>query len=109
MQSGTLRHRLQCEAITKVSDGLGGYVNSYSTVCTVYGSVWGVKGDVQLEGGRTTAAITHRIRIRYRRIFKTSWRIKDLFSGKYYAISTTPLDLGDEHKWLEFFVKELAV
>jgi SPP1 family predicted phage head-tail adaptor len=108
MQSGSLRHRLQCEAITKTFDGVG-YVNSYTIVCTVYGSVWGVKGETQLEGGRLTAAVTHKIRIRYRRIFKTSWRIKDLFSGKYYAIMTAPIDLGDEHKYYEFLVKELTV
>lgn len=109
MQSGALSHRLQCEAITRVSDGLGGYTNSYSTVCTVWGSVWGIKGDTQLEGGRATAAITHRIRVRYRRIFKTTWRIKDLFSGKYFTIVTAPIDLGDEHKWLEFSAKEVSV
>jgi SPP1 family predicted phage head-tail adaptor len=108
MQSGSLRHRLQIEAITKTFDGVG-YVNVYTALFTVYGSVWGIKGDVQLEGGRTTAAITHRIRIRYRRNFKTSWRIKDLFSGKYYAIMTAPIDLGDEHKYYEFLVKELTV
>jgi SPP1 family predicted phage head-tail adaptor len=109
MQSGTLRHRLQVEAITKVSDGLGGFVNLYVTIFICDGSVWGVKGETQLEGGRLTAAVTHKIRIRYRRIFKSSWRIKDLFSGKYYSIMTAPIDLGDEHKWLEFLVKELTV
>jgi SPP1 family predicted phage head-tail adaptor len=108
MNSGALRHRLQMEAITKISDGLGGFINGYTTICTVYGSVWGVKGETQLEGGRATAAVTHTIRIRYRRIFKTSWRIKDLFSGRYYSIVTMPRDIGDEHKWLEFSAKEVT-
>jgi SPP1 family predicted phage head-tail adaptor len=109
MQSGALRHRLLIEAITKVPDGLGGFVNGYSTIATIYGSVWGIKGETQLEGGRPTAAVTHRIRIRFRRIFKTTWRIKDLFSGKYYSIITMPVDLADEHKWLEFSCKEVSV
>jgi SPP1 family predicted phage head-tail adaptor len=109
MNSGTLRHRLQVECITKVSDGLGGFVNQYVTLFTTWGSVWGIKGDVQLEGGRTTSAITHRIRIRFRRTFKTSWRFKDLFNGKYYTVVTSPLDVGDTHEYLEMSCKEVSV
>jgi SPP1 family predicted phage head-tail adaptor len=109
MQSGSLRHRLQVEAITKVSDGLGGFVTSYVTLFTCFGSVWGEKGSTQLEGGRATSAITHRIRIRYRRNFRTAWRFKDLFNGKYYSVVTAPLDVGDTHEYLEMSCKEVSV
>jgi SPP1 family predicted phage head-tail adaptor len=109
MQSGTLKHRLQVEGITKVSDGLGGYQNTYITLFTTWGSVWGQKGETQLEGGRATSAITHKIRIRHRRHFRTSWRIKDLFSGKYYTVITNPIDVGDTHQFLEMSCKEVNV
>ncbi len=108
MQSGDIKHRIEIQAITRVSDGGGGFVNTWVAIPggTVYASIWPIKGEESLEGGRVTAAITHRVRIRFRRVFKSTWRIKDLFTGKYFSITTAPIDLGDNHQWLEFMAKE---
>jgi SPP1 family predicted phage head-tail adaptor len=108
MNSGDLRHRIELQAVVKVADGMGGTTNSFLTVATVNASLWPISGTEQMEGGRLTAVITHRIRIRFRRGVKASWRVKDLFSGKYYSIVTAPIDLGDNHQFLEFMAKEVV-
>lgn len=106
MQSGDLRHRIELQQQTKVTDGLGGQTITWVVVHTVFGSIWPMKSDETLEGSRTIATITHRIRVRFRRGLKASYRIHDLFSGKYFSIVTAPIDLGDNHQYLEFMAKE---
>lgn len=106
MQSGDLKHRIELQLPTKVPDGLGGQTVTWSTVHTVYASIWPLKGTEALEGGRDVAVVTHRVRIRFRRGVKASMRIKDLFSGRYFSIVTAPIDLGDQHQWLEMMCKE---
>ncbi len=109
MQSGDLKSRITVEAQTKVSDGGGGWVTTWVAVpgCTnIFSSKWPVKGSEAFEGGRTVAIADYRRRIRFRRVFKNSWRIKDLFTGAYESIVTKPLDLDNRHEWLEFYVKE---
>jgi SPP1 family predicted phage head-tail adaptor len=106
MQSGDLRHRIELQSQTRTPDGGGGFVVAWAVVHTVYASIWPLKGEESLEGGRTIAAVTHRVRIRFRRGVKASMRIRDLFSGKYFSIITAPIDLGDRHEYLEMMVKE---
>jgi len=110
MNSGDLSHRIEVQAITKVPDGGGGFVNSWVALPggPGFASIWPLKSEESLEGGRTIAAITHRVRIRYRRVFKSSWRIKDLFTGRYYSIITAPIDIGDNHQYLEMLCKEVT-
>jgi SPP1 family predicted phage head-tail adaptor len=111
MQSGDLRHRITVEAQTRVSDGGGNFVQTWIAVpgCTnLAASKWPVKGSEAFEGGRTVAIADYRLRIRYRVPFKASWRIHDLFTGKYMSIVSNPLDLNDDHRWLEFLCKEVT-
>jgi head-tail adaptor len=111
MQSGDLRHRFTWEAQTRTPDGGGGFVVTWIPVpgCTnLAASKWPVRGNEAFEGGRTVAIADYRIRIRYRRVFKSSWRGHDLFTGAYVNIMTKPLDLNDDHQWLEFMVKEVS-
>ncbi len=111
MQSGDLNHRITIEAQTRIPDGGGSFTIIWASVpgCTnIAASKWPVKGSEAFEGGRTVAIADYRMRIRYRVPFKSSWRVKDLFTGKYMSIVSTPLDLNDDHRWLEFMVKEVT-
>ena len=112
MQSGDLSHRITVEMPTHTMDGGGSLVTVWIAVpgCTnLAASKWPLKSSEQFEGGRTVSIASHRIRIRYRRIFKASWRIKDLFAGTYFSIIGAPVDLGDNHQWLELLCKEVTV
>jgi head-tail adaptor len=109
MQSGDLRHRITVEAQTRVSDGGGSFTTVWTPLpglTNIAASKWPVKGLESVEGGRVVAVADYRMRIRYRRTFKAAWRIKDLFTGTYMSIVTKPVDLNDDHQWLEFYVKE---
>ena len=111
MRGADLKHRITVEATTKVSDGGGGFVTTWIALpqlTNIAASKWPVKGSEAYEGGRTVAIADYRIRIRYRRIFKSTWRIKDLFTGAYMSIVSKPLDLNDDHQWLEFYTKEIT-
>ncbi len=115
MQSGDLKHRVEWQAQTRVPDGGGGFVTTWATVpgfegLTRNASIWGIKGEEQFSGGRTVAIASKRVRIRFTRGFSSAWRGKDLchFNGKYLSIVTAPVDLGDEHKWLEVLCKEVT-
>jgi SPP1 family predicted phage head-tail adaptor len=111
MQSGDLSHRITIEASTRVSDGGGGFNTVWIALpqlTNIAASKWPVKGSEAFEGGRTVAIADYRFRIRYRRTFKTAWRIKDLFTGKYMSIVSTPIDVGNSHQFLEFLAKEVT-
>lgn len=111
MQSGDLSHRITVEASTRVSDGGGGFVTTWIALpqlTNIAAAKWSIKGSEAFEGGRTVAIADYRFRIRYRRIFKAAWRIKDLFTGRYMSIVSTPIDVGNSHQYLEFLCKEVT-
>lgn len=115
MQSGDLKHRIEWQTQTRVSDGGGGFVTTWVAVPGIdtthrNASIWDIKGTEQFEGGRTVAVATKRVRIRYRRVFSAAWRGKDIchFNGKYLSIVAGPIRVGDGDVWLEMMCKEVA-
>ena len=111
MQSGDLSHRISIEASTRVSDGGGSFTTIWVAVPGLTNhpaAKWSMKTAEVYEGGRTVAIADYRIRIRYRRTFKASWRVRDLFTGKYMSIVSSPIDVGNSHQFLEFLAKEVT-
>lgn len=111
MQSGDLSHRITVEAQTKVSDGGGSFTTVWIALpqlTNIACAKWSLKSAEAYEGGRVIAVADYKIRIRYRRIFKAAWRIKDLFTGRYMSIVSTPIDVGNSHQYLEFLAKEVT-
>ncbi len=111
MQSGDLSHRIELQAQTRTPDGGGGWIVVWTAVpgfTSLPCSKWPIKGEEQFEGGRTVSIASHRIRIRFRRGVKASWRVRDLFTGTYFSIVGAPIDLGDNHQFLEFMAKEVT-
>ena len=102
---GDLNKRITIQAPTKVSDGMGGFVNSYSDAATVWGSVWPVSANDTIQANATVMVVTHRIRIRYRSVLKTSWRVS--WGGRYFTIVSI-IDPNTDHKFLDLMCKEAA-
>ena len=110
MQSGDLRHRITVEAQTRIPDGGGSFTTLWTPVLTnIAASKWPLRSEEQFSGGRTISIASHRIRIRFRRLFKSNWRIKDLLTGTYFSIVGAPVDLGDNHQFLEILCKEVTI
>ena len=108
MRTGDLNKFIDIQAETRAGDGMGGYTVAWITVATnVYAAIWPisakdiVRGDMQNVG-----VITHRIRIRYLRVLRSSWRIK--FGDSYFAIVGPPIDPNMRHEYLDIMCKEVT-
>ena len=106
MSIGDLNKRIILQAPTKVSDGMGGTVNTFSTVASsVAAAIWPVSASDQIQAQATVLVVTHRIRIRYRSVLKTSWRVS--WGGRYFTIVSI-IDPNTDHKFLDLLCKEAA-
>jgi SPP1 family predicted phage head-tail adaptor len=103
MSAGDLNKRITIQAPTKVSDGMGNYTVTWSTIATVYAAVWPVSAKERIQGMAVTTTITHRIRIRFRRVFRTGWRI--LYGGRYFNV-VSAIDPNEDHEWLDLLCEE---
>jgi SPP1 family predicted phage head-tail adaptor len=107
MQIGNLSERLEFHAPTRVSDGMGGFDETFVTMFTVWGSLWPLSGAEAVAAMQMGGTITGKVRIRYRSAaIPVSWRIKH--GNSYLSIAAPPINLGGENKWLEIKVKEVT-
>jgi len=106
MGAGKLDKRIDLIATTKVGDGMGGFTESDSTVASdIAAAIWPVSGKEQIQSMQNLGTITHRIRIRYRSVLHSSWRV--LWAGRYFAIVSI-IDPNMGHRWLDLMCKEAA-
>ena len=111
-RAGLLRHRLTLQggsgSTTLVSDGQGGYTSSTETVTTtVWGSLEGIGGQEQIEGGQVNARALYRSRIRYRSDVKPSQSVTVVEHGvtRTFNIQST-VDPTGRRKELELLLEE---
>lgn len=64
--AGDLRHRLALEEPQPVSDGAGGFTESWDTVATVWAALVPSGGVEAVESGRLAGRVTHDVTLRYR-------------------------------------------
>lgn len=106
MNIGDLNKRIVIQAPTKVSDGMGGFMNTYIAVASnVAAAIWPVSANDTIQANATVMVVTHRIRIRYRSVLKTSWRVS--WAGRYFTIVSI-IDPSMDHKFLDLLCKEAA-
>jgi len=105
MKIGDLSKRIEIQAITKVPDGLGGFINSYLTLYTIDAAIWDATSNERNTASATTLVISHRIRIRYKSGFKSTYRIK--FGLRYFNIVSV-VNPAEANRWLDIWAKEAA-
>ena len=100
-----LNKRIELQAVTKVSDGMGGYTSTFITLATVWAAIWPTSANEITAANATSMVVSHRIRIRYRSVLKASYRIK--FETRYFSIVgiTSP---NEAREWLDIMCKEAA-
>lgn len=104
---GSLNKRIDIQAQTKVSDGMGGFTTTWTAVASsIPAAIWPVSASETVKAAQMSPTITHRIRIRYRAVLKASWRIK--FGDRYFAIVGPPVDQNMAHQFLDIMCKEAA-
>ncbi len=103
---GDLNKRIDIIATTKVGDGMGGFSETDTTVASsIPAAIWPTSAKDMTVMNTTTMVISHRVRIRYRSVLRSSWRLK--FGGRYFAIVSI-IDPNEEHKFLDLMCKESA-
>jgi len=100
-----LNKRITIEAPTKVPGGGGGFTNTFTAIATVWAAVWPTSANEITAANATTMVVSHRIRIRWRSVMRSSWRIK--FESRYFSIVgiTSP---NEAREWLDLLCKEAA-
>ena len=103
---GDLNKRIDLIATTKVGDGMGGITETDITVASsIPAAIWPTSAKDITAMNSTTMIISHRVRIRYRSVLRSSWRLK--FGNRYFAIVSI-IDPNEEHKMLDLMCKEAA-
>jgi SPP1 family predicted phage head-tail adaptor len=104
LRIGNLNKRINLEAQTRVADGMGGWTVAYATMASsIPAAIWPVSANETIENMQVVMKITHRIRIRYRSVLKSSWRVK--FGDRYFDIVSI-IDPNMAHKFLDIMCKE---
>lgn len=100
-----LNKRITLQYKTIVPDGMGGFTNSWNDAGTVWAALWPTSAKEIIQANSTAMVVSHRIRIRYRRDVKGSWRVK--FGTRYFAIIaiTNP---NEKNEFLDLMCKEAA-
>ena len=111
-RAGLLRYRLTMQggsgSTTLVSDGQGGYTSSTETsTMTVWGSLEGIAGQEQIEGGQANARALYRSRIRYRPDVRPSQSVTTVERGitRTFNIQSV-VDPTGRRKELELLLEE---
>ena len=105
MFAGDLNKRVTIQHPTRVADGMGSFTDSWTTACEVYAAIWPVSATDILRNNAPVMEVTHRIRIRYRSVMKSAWRIS--WAGRYFSIVSI-IDPSMKHEWLDLLCKEAA-
>lgn len=105
MKVGDLDKRITWQQQSKVADGLGNFTVTWVDVCTVWCAIWPTSAKEITAANSTSMVVSHRIRQRHRKVFKSSWRGK--FGTRFFSIVgvTTP---NESNEWQDVLCKEVA-
>jgi len=90
---------------TKVPDGMGGFVESWTELDTVFAAIWPTSAKERMANMGQAIIVTHKIRIRYRKILKSYWRIK--FGNRYFSIIGI-INPSESNQMLDLMCQEIT-
>ena len=88
---------------TKVSDLMGGFTSTWTDGDTIWAAIWPISASEMIQSMQSELVVTHRIRIRYRKAFRATYRIK--FGNRYVNIVSV-LNPSERNEWLDLLCKE---
>ena len=103
MPIGDLNKRIEIQAATRVSDEMGGFTETFSTIATVWAAIWPLSATETVQSMQTDMVVSHRIRMRYRSMMRPSWRLK--FGEKFYNIVSI-INPNMKNEYLDIMAKE---
>ena len=105
MRIGDLKHRIILQYKTRVSDGMGSFTETWNDGDTIYAAIWPTSAKELVAADSVSMVVSHRIRIRYRKDIRASWRIK--YKNAFYNIVSI-VNPNMENKILDIMAKEAA-
>ncbi len=105
LRIGDLNKLVSIIGTTRASDGMGGFTETDTTIASnVWAAIWPLSASEKLRSMQVTGEISHRIRIRYRSVFRPDWRIK--FGNRYFNVAGPPINPNERNEWLDLMCKE---
>lgn len=109
LRAGDLRHRIEIHAMTSVSDGGGGWTQTWAKITggDAWARVWMLGGEEKLQAMQLNPAIHGKVWMRGEWGDTITAQHRIVFDGKAYEVVSAPTqDLRDER--IEFFIREVA-
>lgn len=106
LRAGELNKRIEIQSKTSTADGLGGYTDVWATTYNLWAAIWPLSAADVIEGMKTSAQVTHRVRIRYQSGITSAMRVK--FGTIYYSIIAPPINPNMANEYLDILCKETA-
>lgn len=104
MRIGDLNKLISIIGTTRASDGMGGFTLTDSTIASsIWAAIWPLSASETVKSMQQTMEISHRIRIRYRSVFRPDWRIK--FGERYFDVKSI-INPNERGEWLDLMCKE---
>jgi len=104
LRIGDLRHKIELQSFTSVSDGMGGFTKTWARVAFVRAAIWPIPAKEQILAASPTMIGTHRVRIRYYGDLTPAWRI--LFGTRYFSIVSI-INPNEKNQMQELLCKEV--
>lgn len=95
---GTMKHRVTLQSISRVSDGQGGYTESWTDVADLWASIEPVKGYEKYQAMQVQTPVSHKMVIRYRSGVTTKNRI--LYGSRVFDIKEV-LNVNEDGRFLQ--------
>jgi len=106
MPIGDMNKRVEIQAPSKVPDGMGGFTSTFNTIATVFCAIWPTSASQTIASLQPLGTITHRIRIRWRSNFRSTYRLK--FGNRIFDIVGPAINPSEKNEYLDLMCKEAA-
>lgn len=93
-----LRHRLTIQTLSQVSDGQGGFTESWVDGATLSAKIEPSKGWERFQAQQVATPVTHKITTRYRSDLTTAHRLK--LGARIFRIKEL-LNVEERNQWLQ--------
>ena len=103
---GDLNKRVTIQYETLVPDGMGSFDSTWNDGDTIFAAIWPTSANQTIGSLQPLGTISHRIRIRYRSNFRSTWRLK--FGTRIFDIVGPAINPSEKNEWLDLLCREVA-
>lgn len=100
-----MKHRVKVQAASRVSDGQGGFTETWDTTATLWAKVEPVKGWEKMQAQQLQTQLTHKVTVRYSASVTTAKRL--LFEGRVLDVKEA-VNLDEANAFLRLMCVEVA-